>query len=130
MFMSATGAAAYKRAVMSSETPDLEWIARGWRGLRTYLATAIRALDRQDLAARCAACSRASELLVMLRQITQDGPDCQLGQRLTAIYDTLHIELAKGNASGSREILQGIMRAFETLEADFTPQDERSGAGR
>lgn len=128
--MSATGAAAYKRAVMSSETPDLEWIARGWRGLRTYLATAIRALDRHDLAARGTACSKASELLVMLRQITQDGPGCDLGQRLTAIYDTLHIELAKANASGSREILQGIMHAFETLEADFPLPHERTGAGR
>jgi hypothetical protein len=66
----------------------------------------------------------------MLRQITQDGPDCELGQRLTAIYDTLHIELAKGNASGSREILQGIIHAFETLESEFTPPDERTGAGR
>ncbi len=130
MFMSATGAAAYKRAVMSSETPDLEWIARAWRGLRTYLATAIRALDRQDLAARCAACNKASELLVMLRQITSDEPGSELGQRLAAIYDTLHIELAKANASGSRETLQGIMHAFETLEADFAPPDERKGAGR
>jgi len=130
MFMSATGAAAYKRAVMSSETPDLEWIARGWRGLRTYLATAIRALDRHDLGARCAACNRASELLVMLRQITPDDPDSELGQRLTAIYDTLHIELAKANASGNKETLRGIMQAFEALEADFAPFDERKGAGR
>lgn len=130
MFMSATGAAAYKRAVMSSETPDLEWIARGWRGLRTYLATATRALDRQDLAARSAACGKASELLVMLRQITPDGPDCELGERLAAIYDTLHIELAKANAAGDREGLQGIMNALASLEAAFTPSDERKGAGR
>jgi flagellin-specific chaperone FliS len=130
MFMGATGAAAYKRAVMSSEVPDLEWIARGWRGLRTYLAAATRALDRQDLTARSTACGRASELLVMLRQITPNGPDCELGERLAAIYDTLHIELAKANAVGDRETLLGIMHALATLEAGFAPSDEHDGAGR
>jgi flagellin-specific chaperone FliS len=130
MFMGATAAAAYKRAVMSSETPDLDWIARGWRGLRTYLAAAIRAIDRNDLAARITACARASDLLVMLRRITPDGPDCALGQRLAAIYDSLHVELAKANAAADRLALQDIMQAFASLEADFMLPAEAKGATR
>jgi flagellin-specific chaperone FliS len=130
MLMDATVAAAYKKVVMSSEAPDLDWIIRGWRGLRTYLATAIRAIDREDLSARVAACGRASELMVLLRRITPDGHDSALGQRLAMVYDTLHIELAKANAAGDRTALQGIVQALASLEHGFAPSGQTQRAIR
>lgn len=119
MFVDAPAATAYRTATMLSESPDLDWIRRGWRGLRTYTGTAMRALERGDLETRTTACRKASELFVLLRGITADGPDCALGSRLAAIYDRLHIDLIQANAASDKQAFEEIMRAISLLESDF-----------
>ena len=119
MFVDAPAATAYRTATMLSESPDLDWIRRGWRGLRTYMATAIRALERGDLEARTTACRKASELFVLMRGITADEADSALGSRLAAIYDRLHIDLIQANAAADKRAFEEIMSAISALERDF-----------
>lgn len=112
------GAAAYRQAVMTSEDPDLDWIVRGWRGLRSYLARAIRAIEQGDLAAQTSACRGASDLLVLLQRITPAADDTSLGHRLRTIYDALHLQIAKANAEQDKRALQQIVQAVARLESD------------
>lgn len=119
MFVDAPAATAYRTATMLSESPDLDWIRRGWRGLRTYIGAAVRALERGDLEARATACRKASELFVLLRGITEDGEDRILGSRLAAIYDRLHIDLIRASAAADKQAFEEVTSAISALERDF-----------
>ena len=54
---------AYKTAIMMSEVPGIDWIAKGWRGAATYLMAAANRMEAGDRGAKAQKVDRATRLL-------------------------------------------------------------------
>jgi flagellar biosynthetic protein FliS len=113
-------AAAYKRSTMISETPDIDWVLRGWRGLRTYVMRAGAATRRHDLSVKHACLDKASKLLILLEGITPDAGNARLSARLRDLYTSFQVRLVMANATNDAAAMNELAGQLTELDHMFS----------
>jgi flagellar biosynthetic protein FliS len=113
-------AAAYKASARSSETPDMDWLLRAWRGLRTYLMRAAAATERGDLQVKLGSLDKASKLLVLLQGIMPDNRDSPLATRLRGLYTSFHLRLMTANAQNDVAAMRDLADQLSELDSVFS----------
>lgn len=109
---------AYKTAIMMSEVPGIDWIAKGWRGVATYLIAAASRVEAGDRGAKAQKVDRATRLLVFLAQVTPEDPP--LGATLRGIYDNLMVRIVQANLQDDAAQLRAVAAELWDLDEQMT----------
>lgn len=113
-------AAAYKVAAMTSEPPDLDWVIRGWRGLRTYFMRAAAATERGNLGIKLNSLDKASKLLSLMQGITPPDENSIMAVKLRGLYTSFHLRLSAANAENDAATMRDLANQFVELDRIFS----------
>ncbi|TMV88038.1 hypothetical protein FGG78_17825 [Thioclava sp. BHET1] len=112
-------AALYRSASLMSQEPTMQTLVLGIRGLRTFMARAVRAIEAQNSAAKIDAVARASDLLTFLQGITGADDTDMLGGRLSGLYTAFHVKLTAAHAQNDTEGFRWLAAQLGQLETEL-----------
>lgn len=110
----------YKSTSMMSEEPSIDWLLRGLRGLRVFLAQAVAGIETGNIDAKITAVTRVSELLSFMQGITQSQGEQSLGASLANLYTSFHVQLTKAHAENDAKGLREISDQIGQLERELS----------
>lgn len=95
------------------------WIVRGLRGLRTFMAQAVKRIEAGDIAAKGDAVLRASELLSFMQGLLNHQGEAFLDEQLTRLYTSFQVSLTKAHAENSVDEFRRLSDEIGKLESEM-----------